>query len=67
MGFLTRSWAVFELKVPQSRPNRSQKRPRIASPGFPRDPPETTDPETHPTLCTQEATIPRTVHFQLTP
>ena len=66
-AFLTRSWAVFELKVPPSRPNRSQKRPRIASPGFSKDPPEATDQGTHPTLCAHETTKPRTAHFKLTP
>ena len=42
-GLLTRSWAVFELKVPTSRPN---------SPGVPRDPLETIYQGTHPTFCT---------------
>ena len=42
-GLLTRSWAVFELKVPTARPN---------SLGFPRDPLETTYQGTYPTLYT---------------
>ena len=53
--------------MPPSRPNRSQKRPRKASLGFPRDPPEATDQGTHPTLRTQEATTHMTAHFKLTP